>query len=126
MLPIIFAVAMLAGQDHNGHGAPPRLCDHSAASIPALQQQIAGALPATGGDERFATYSDEPNMRNWSFTTAAHPAYPAAACRSLVQRNGAWHVATEIVCHSSRANCDALRREYEQLDAAMRQSLNQR
>ena len=127
MLPILFAVAMLASQTQSGAtGAQPGLCGLSAASIPALQQQIAAALPAAEGDDRFAAYSDEANMRTWSFTTANHPAHPAAACRTLVQREGNWHVVTEIECQSSRANCDALRREYEELDAAMRRSLEQR
>jgi len=127
MLPLLVVAAIFASQGHGTHGAGSAqrsLCGLGVASIPALQQQIAASLPGTGGDERFVTYSDEPNMRNWSFTTAAHPAHPAAACRTLVQREGAWHVLTEIECHSSRVNCDALRREYEQLDAAMRRSLN--
>ena len=130
MLPLLLFAAIAAGQTHGAvqgahkqGSAPPRLCGLTAPSIAALQQQIAATLPRADGDPRFVAYRDGANMWNWSFT-AAHPAHPAAACRSLIQRDGAWHVATEIACHSDRANCDALSREYEALDAAMRRSLN--
>ena len=102
------------------------LCGRRADSVAALQVQIAAQFPPAPGDDRYLAYYDEANSRFWNFTTEAHSAHPAAACRTLVQRDGSWFVEGEISCLNSRANCDALYREFEELNGAMRRALEAR
>jgi hypothetical protein len=102
------------------------LCGMRADNIASLRAQIVGRFPSAPGNDRYAAYYDEANSRFWNFTTEAHAAHPAAACRTLVQRDGQFFIEGEISCQSTRANCDALYREFEELNATMRRELQAR
>lgn len=110
---------------HSLGEGPPDLCSTTAPDIPALEAALAARLPPLPGNERYVAYEDAPNMRIWTFTTAAHPAHPAVACRSVVEENGNVGTRTEIACHSTRANCDALYREFEELNARTMREMGQ-
>lgn len=126
----LVAVAVLAGSAAAGPAAQPvpegihspgaerpSLCDTVAATVPALEAELSARLSPLPGNERFTAYADDANRRIWTFTTAAHPAHPAVACRAVRVQDGQVGLGTEIYCVSSRANCDALYREFEALNA---------
>jgi hypothetical protein len=108
---------------HSLGGPDDKICGLRSGDIPALEAQLARDLPREAGNERYRAYWDEAARRIWTFTTAVHPAHPAVACRTIGERDGAVYVDTEITCYSTRANCDALYREFEQLNAEMRRAL---
>ncbi len=110
---------------HSLEEGPPNLCGTTAPDVPTLQAALAARLPPLPGNERYLAYEDAPNMRVWTFTTAAHPAHPAVACRSVGEENGRVGMRTEISCHSTRANCDALYREFEELNARTLREIGQ-
>lgn len=101
----------------------PELCGMTAPTIAELHTRIAARLPGLPGNERFVAYEDARNMRVWTFTTAAHPAHPAVACRTVTEVNGQALLDLQIDCRSTRENCDALYREFEALSARMRRDL---
>ncbi len=67
--------------------------------------------------------ADRANLAVWSFVPQGHPAYPAVVRRRAFQRNGEWFTVTQVLCGATKPACDALMREFQQLDQAMRQSL---
>lgn len=94
------------------------LCGMTAATVPELEARIAARLLPLPGNERFTAYEDRQNFRVWTFTTSAHDAHPAVACRTATARpEGGSNLAMEISCFSTRENCDALYREFEALNA---------
>ncbi|MEA3012688.1 MAG: hypothetical protein QOD42_1233 [Sphingomonadales bacterium] len=102
----------------------PTLCGSTARTVAALQAELAGRLPPLAGSDRYIAFEDAPNLRIWTFTTAAHPAHPAVACRTLIQRSdGGFEVGTEIYCFSGRENCDGVYREFEELNAQVRREM---
>jgi phosphoribosylaminoimidazole carboxylase (NCAIR synthetase) len=62
-------------------------------------------------------------MRVWTFTTTAHAAHPSATCRTVADVHGQTTLDQQIDCRSTRENCDALYREFEELNARMRREL---
>ncbi len=110
---------------HEIDEGPPRLCGMTAATVPALEAALAGRLPPLPGNERYVAYEDAQNLRVWTFTTSAHPAHPAVACRGVAEEDGNVVAQMDIVCHSTRANCDALYREFEELNARMLREIGQ-
>jgi hypothetical protein len=105
-------------------GGRPSLCGMTAASISALEAELSRLLPALPGNDRFGRYEDRPNRRIWTFTTAAHPAHPAVACGTVATRDGMVGLDMQIFCLSTRETCDALHREFEELNAQVRRRLN--
>ena len=103
---------------HRGTDGPPNLCGITAATVPALEAMMAAQFAPLPGNERYVSYEDPAHRRIWTFTTAAHPAHPAASCMTVVRRDGWISVNREISCPSTRASCDLLHREFEALDAA--------
>lgn len=59
---------------------------------------------------------DTPNMTLWSFAPEGHNAYPAAVKRQIVSTPGGTSLAMSILCESAKVPCDALVREFEQLN----------
>jgi hypothetical protein len=108
---------------HSIREGQPNLCGETAPTIADLQSRLAARLPGLPGNERFVAYEDEPNMRVWTFTTSAHAAHPAVACRTVTDVNGHTNLDLKIDCRSTRENCDALYREFEALNARMLREL---
>jgi hypothetical protein len=59
----------------------------------------------------------------WSFTPSGHYAHPSVSKRTMLQRNGDWHVETRVLCGSQKPACDKLMVEYAELDARMREAI---
>ena len=110
---------------HSIGEAQPTLCGMTAPTTAELHARLAARLPRLPGNERFTAYEDAQNMRVWTFTTPAHPAHPAVACRTVVDADGGARVDLQIDCRSTRENCDALYREFEALNARMLRELEQ-
>jgi hypothetical protein len=62
----------------------------------------------------------------WTFTPDDHPAHPAAVKRIIVERDGAIYLEMKVQCRGSKANCDALVRDFQALNDKARASMQQR
>jgi hypothetical protein len=67
--------------------------------------------------------SDEPQQTVWSFTASDHPAHPAFAKRSVVQKGDAISIETTVLCEAERSACDKLVSEFQSLNERMRQDV---
>ena len=65
----------------------------------------------------------EDGMTLWSFTPPGHPAHPAAIKRTLVEKDGAWHVEMNALCQADKTACDKLMAEFQALNEKMRESI---
>ena len=81
------------------------LCGMTADTVPELEARLATRLPVLPGNERFTAYEDRQNFRVWTFTTSAHAAHPAVACRTATARpDGRTDLGMEFpVLHSENA-----------------------
>jgi hypothetical protein len=69
---------------------------------------------------------DEKDHSVWSFPPPSDPSYPSAIRRSVTNENGAAYVHSDIHCEASKAACDNLVRQFEELDHQMRSALSGR
>ena len=67
--------------------------------------------------------SDPVSQTLWSFTPPDHPAHPTAVKRTVFEREGNIYTDMHALCQAAKADCDALMREFEALNAALRESL---
>jgi hypothetical protein len=56
----------------------------------------------------------------WSFAPAGHAAYPTAVKRAVVESDGKVFIRMGVICESTKSACDALVREFIQLNENMR------
>jgi hypothetical protein len=61
----------------------------------------------------------------WTFTTAGHPAHPAAVKRKPVEHDGAVYIDMQIQCGGSKQACDDLVREFQALNESMAKAMEQ-
>lgn len=61
---------------------------------------------------------DMKNRTIWSFAPAGHPAYPSAVKRQLVEDGAGTSLGMSVSCEATKEPCDALVREFEQLNNA--------
>jgi hypothetical protein len=52
----------------------------------------------------------------WSFTPSSHPAHPAAVKRTVVEKNGQVFLDMQALCQASKAACDKLIAEFQELN----------
>lgn len=62
----------------------------------------------------------------WSFAPDAHPAFPAVVKRKVVEKDGMVSIKTDVACEATKSNCDALVREFMQMNQDVRRELNTR
>lgn len=67
--------------------------------------------------------NDPVSQTLWSFTPPGHPAHPTAVKRTIIERDGNIDMDMRALCQAAKADCDALMREFEALNAAFRESL---
>jgi hypothetical protein len=97
-------------------GAP--LCGVIAPDVGGLRAK-AGADPrfkAAGKDDRQETFSSEELQAIWTFVTPKHPAYPAAVCQQVIDRDGAMQIDRQIRCEASAKACEAFTAELDQME----------
>jgi hypothetical protein len=67
------------------------------------------------------TIVDEPaNYTLWSFAPKGHAAYPAVVKRTVVEKDGVVSIKTGVICEASKAACDALVRDFMQMNQNVR------
>jgi Protein of unknown function (DUF4019) len=59
----------------------------------------------------------------WSFPPPGDPAYPSAVKRQLIHNGGSIEMTMSVLCGSTKAACDHLVRQFQQLNAQMKASL---
>jgi len=59
----------------------------------------------------------------WSFAPERHAAYPAVVKRTIVEKDGKVNMKMDVICQATKSACDALVREFFQLNERMRSSL---
>jgi ribonuclease HI len=70
------------------------------------------------------TIVDEPaNFALWSFAPKRHAAYPAVVKRKVVEKDGIVSIKTDVICEATKAACDALVREFMQMNQNLKPSL---
>jgi hypothetical protein len=71
--------------------------------------------------------SEPGGMSQWSFTPASHYAYPAVVNRLLkVDKAGDLSVQMRGLCEAEKGACDKLMKEFEDLNAQMRERVQNR
>lgn len=76
-----------------------------------------------GSNARYVAYSNKAAMTTLTVTTPANKAHPAVACRQISQKKGEWRVTTTARCAANESACQAMMREFRELDAQMKQAL---
>ena len=66
--------------------------------------------------EGWTIVASKPHGTMWSFTPPSHPAHPAYVRREVVEENGTISIATSAKCGASKAACDALVRQFLELN----------
>ncbi|WP_105189800.1 molecular chaperone DnaJ [Pseudoalteromonas sp. T1lg48] len=84
-------------------------------ALEALKNKQGTKLSVQGG-WTIVEDKEESNMVLWSFTPSAHPAYPAAVKRKVLERDGKVYIQMSALCQAKKAACDKLMQEFEQLN----------
>jgi len=92
-----------------------------AAALKALRAKP-GVEFTTQGGWTIASEKGDSTFVIWSFAPEGYPAYPAAVKRSLVQRDGSLWIEMNVQCEASKDACDNLVRQFQELNARLRES----
>jgi len=97
-------------------GAP--LCGVTAPDVAGLHAKALAdpRITAAGNDDRQETLSSEELQAIWTFVTPKHPAYPAAVCRQVIDRDGAMQIDRQIRCEAGAAACAAFAKELDDME----------
>jgi len=109
-LPPAFAGEVLESL-HNEMGYPT-----VAEALAALRSKPGVQISQRGG---WTIISDPGLSTLWSFTPTGHPAYPSAVKRSVTTRGGATYIDMKVLCEASKAACDQLVVDFQQLNQKM-------
>ena len=69
---------------------------------------------------------DSPNKALWSFSSPSYAAYPAAVKREIKEDEGGVYIHMNIHCEATKEACDQLARDFEKLNASMKQAMSSR
>jgi hypothetical protein len=69
---------------------------------------------------------DKTSNAIWSFAPDTDAAYPAVAKRTVVQRDGSVSLDMKVLCQASKEACDAFVRQFQALNARVRESMQKR
>jgi hypothetical protein len=71
--------------------------------------------------QRDWTIVDDPaSYALWSFAPQGHAAYPAVVKRKVVEKDGMVSIKTDVICEATKTACDALVREFMQMNQNVR------
>lgn len=59
----------------------------------------------------------------WSFTPEDHPVHPSAVRREVISKDGQVTIGMEILCYSSRFDCDQLIEQFQQINENLKRKL---
>lgn len=115
--PLMFAaVAAVAAAQQDGIGYPS-----AEAALQALKARADVTIAEQGG---WTIADDKANHTLWSFSSAGHPAHPAAVRRTVVNEGGQAAIRMNILCQGARPACDALAGEFARMNAALQQAMS--
>lgn len=60
----------------------------------------------------------------WSFTPEDHPVHPSAVRREVVSKDGQVYIGMDVLCYSSRFDCDLLVEQFEEINRNLKQRLS--
>lgn len=131
------AALLLAASPSSGQSVPEGI--HSLADGPAEMCGIVGAdavdLVVTARrssalravpilSDRFEMFEGgEPLRYQLIATLPTEPAHPAVSCREVYEEGGAFRMKRSMRCDADRADCDALFREFQALDAEVTRAI---
>jgi len=97
-----------------------------AQALEALKERPGVSVTTTKPDG-WIIISEPGGMSIWSFTPAAHYAYPAVVHRQLkVDAGGSLSVEMRGLCQAEKGPCDRLMKEFETMNAQMRERVQNR
>lgn len=97
-----------------------------AEALEGLKRQPGATVEVTKPDGWTIVTQPEPDYAIWSFTPAGHYAHPAVVRRGVVEANGSVSVRMNALCEADKASCDRLIREFQALNAKMRDDVRSR
>lgn len=106
--------------DQPGYMGTTRSDDTPARALAALRARPDVTITEQHG---WTIAADRANHTIWSFAPPQHPAYPSAVSRQAVQKDGFWSIEMRVNCGAQKPVCDALVRDFEQLNQAVRRDL---
>jgi hypothetical protein len=94
------------------------VCGVVARDAPGYRAAVAAdpRFKADGGDALRESFSAEDIQAIWTFVKPKHPAYPAAVCQQVVDRDGLLQIERQVRCEASAAACAALTAELDRMD----------
>jgi hypothetical protein len=97
-------------------GAP--VCGVTAPDVAGLHAKALAdpRFAAAGKNDARETLSSDELQALWTFVTPKHPAYPAAVCQQVIDRDGAMQIDRQIRCEASAAACAAFAEELDKME----------
>ena len=92
-------------------------------ALAALRSRPGVQISQQGG---WTIISEAASSTLWSFTPPEHPAHPSAVKRSIVSSGGSIHMDMKVLCEASKAACDKLVADFQQLNQRMVESMQGR
>lgn len=115
---------------HSDVQGPSEMCGLVGRDAQDLMRQVRSSPTVTQqnlNSNRFEAYANDNGFMQWVLTKPAEPAYPAVTCRHAYQdKDGSWQQTRNMRCDASRAACDKLFIEFQNLDEQMRQEIARR
>jgi len=113
----LIATAGASGNSDIGYPSPE-------AALEALRKNPDAQFSIKGG-WTIVSLSEGGNIVMWSFAPKEHPAYPAAVKRIMSQKEGAWYLEMKILCGGTKADCDKLAAEFNELNERMKKDIRE-
>lgn len=129
LLPLLLASCVsnppADDQDLGYNGKKQRVFGYSSTeeAIAALKQKPSAEFRTERG---WTVISIKDEHTGWSFPPPDHPAYPSAIKREVVEKDGTVYLETRVSCGASKSACDALVRDFIQLNEKVREQVNAR
>ena len=111
---------------HRDADGPSDICGITGENALAIRDKLKSdpsIIEKPSGSPRFETYFSSVETKQWTVTTQREAAYPAATCVHLYNSDGGTDMQREMRCDASREACDALFREFEASDTALRNQI---
>ncbi len=126
--PVVAAQTVPEGIHREAKG-PSEMCGlvgQDALDLAAKAKASTTLKPSKLESDRFEVFQTEPPWQQLAVTKPSEPAHPAVTCRYTFQEGGAFKMSRSMRCDAGRAECDALFVEFQKLDAAMIQDLQEK
>lgn len=125
---IVFSVFLLSSLAHANDSAVKKQAQTGsgigypspAAALTALRAKPGVSVKEENG---WIIANDPDEKALWTFTTAGHPAHPAAVKRLVIEKDGAAHIQMSVTCGAQKAACDRLVQQFKELNESISRSM---